>query len=135
MTAATQLPPEPTSARTARDFTRYTVAPDRGHEVAEVAALVVSELVTNAVLHARSEILLRLDVGEGTVRIEVVDRSPDELVPPGSPSLDAERGRGLGIVAAVSRRWGVELDRGAKTVWCELDAALDRSSRRSRGDR
>jgi anti-sigma regulatory factor (Ser/Thr protein kinase) len=80
------------------------------------ARLVVSELVTNAVKHARTRIELTIVLRAAVVRIEVTDFGVDR------PQLwvGDEGGRGIPIVEALSRDWGV-LDLGsAKTVWCEL---------------
>lgn len=88
---------------------------------ADDAALLVSELATNAVLHARSEFTVRLQVDRGRIRVEVVDRNSRvpsfAVVPP-----DAHSGRGLMLVQALASAWGVEshADDG-KTIWFELD--------------
>ncbi|MDJ0347663.1 ATP-binding protein [Streptomyces sp. H10-C2] len=90
-------------------------------EVADSAAVVLSELVTNAVRHAHvspgREIETRyLRVGDG-VRIEVHDAAEQR---PGraTPSAEAEHGRGLFIVDALSECWGVsERDGAGKSVW------------------
>jgi anti-sigma regulatory factor (Ser/Thr protein kinase) len=81
------------------------------------ARLVVSELVTNAVLHARTPIELTLVIREGVLRIEVTDLGVDR---PQRWARDESSGRGLPIVEAVGRAWGV-IDLGSsKTVWCEV---------------
>ena len=93
--------------------------------VVEDAVTVISELVTNAVVHAAPPVRLRLalaDPPEGrTVRIEVSDGSPR---PPQvrAPSTSAPGGRGLRIVAALTTRHGVLPTAGGKTVWAELRA-------------
>lgn len=82
--------------------------------------LVVSELVTNAVLHARSGCTLRLSRRGDAVRVDVVDGgegSPD----PYQPDENAEHGRGLYLISAMSSAWGVEpITSGGKSVWAEL---------------
>jgi sigma-B regulation protein RsbU (phosphoserine phosphatase) len=86
------------------------------------ARLVVSELVTNAVLHAATEIELNVVVRIDAIRIEVTDLGIDlpHLWAGDDTSGHATRGRGLPIVEALSYAWGVvELGAG-KTVWCEL---------------
>ena len=82
-------------------------------------ALAVSELVTNAVLHGRDPIVLRLVRGERSVRVEVQDGSP---VSPSFSMLDptAVTGRGLMLISAASDRWGVEPTPEGKQVWFEL---------------
>jgi anti-sigma regulatory factor (Ser/Thr protein kinase) len=84
------------------------------------AQLAVSELVTNAVVHAGSSLTVRLRVG-GWVRLEVSDADPRPVDPPPMAEPDRESGRGLRLVANVSRAWGVERDPRGKTVWCELE--------------
>jgi anti-sigma regulatory factor (Ser/Thr protein kinase) len=84
-------------------------------------ALLVSELATNAVLHARSDFMVRVEAGHGRVRVEVFDRNSRlptfAVVPP-----DAYSGRGLMLVQALASSWGVEShsDNG-KTIWFELN--------------
>lgn len=83
--------------------------------------LALSELITNAVLHGRSPILLRLVLSDRHVRVEVGDAS---TVSPSFSMLDptAVTGRGLVLISAVSDRWGVEPDADGKRVWFELHA-------------
>jgi anti-sigma regulatory factor (Ser/Thr protein kinase) len=81
------------------------------------ARLVVSELVTNAVVHARTAIELTLQVHDRILRIEVTDLGVDR---PQRWARDESSGRGLPIIEALGRAWGV-IDLGSsKTVWCEL---------------
>jgi anti-sigma regulatory factor (Ser/Thr protein kinase) len=85
----------------------------------ERARLVVSELVANAVVHARSEVTVRCRVS-GCVRLEITDTAADVVPVPQDAALDRLGGRGLQLVAGMSERWGVERAPGAKTVWCEM---------------
>ncbi|MCP9957428.1 MULTISPECIES: ATP-binding protein [Streptomyces] len=81
------------------------------------AVLVVSELVTNAVQHGKGEVGLRISASAGELCIEVSDGSttPARLRSAGE---DAEDGRGLLLVAALARTWGVSDD--GTTTWCTL---------------
>lgn len=81
--------------------------------------LALSELVTNAVLHGRDPIVLRLVRTDHCVRVEVGDGS---AVSPSFSMLDptAVTGRGLMLISAASDRWGVEPDPDGKRVWFEL---------------
>jgi len=88
----------------------------------EDGELALSELVTNAVLHGRDPIILRLVRTDHCVRVEVGDGSP---VSPSFSMLDptAVTGRGLMLISAASDRWGVEPDPQGKRVWFELHSA------------
>lgn len=118
-----ELQPDATAASAARRFVGRTLGPEAPPEVIDAASLVASELVTNAVLHAGTTVRLSLLwTEEGSVRIEVADQSPN----PASPrhySDDSATGRGLVLVGALARRWGVDLSDGGggKTVWAELE--------------
>jgi anti-sigma regulatory factor (Ser/Thr protein kinase) len=88
--------------------------------------LVISELVTNAVLHAPESptITLELLMTGCAIRVLVSDRSPCKPEHRSHPTpRSAERGRGVELVDALAERWGTE-SRGpaGKTVWCELRA-------------
>ncbi|WP_414504685.1 ATP-binding protein [Streptomyces sp. NEAU-L66] len=115
------LPRRPESVATARRLVRTALAAWGLEELADDGALVVSELVTNAVQHARSEVI-RLVVsrpGPATVRIGVVDKSkaPPRHRPPGS---EDDSGRGLVLLAALTAAWGTDRLPWGKRVWGEL---------------
>lgn len=116
-----ELQPRPASAAAARRMARAFAARNRlGYDVADALCLVVSELVTNAVLHARTVLVLTLELRPGVARIGVRDHSPATLsVRNYSP--EAVTGRGLGVVAALSRTWGIVADGVGKLVWAEFD--------------
>ena len=82
------------------------------------ARLLVSELVTNAVLHAGTEIEVNVVVRFDAIRIEVTDLGVD--LPQRWVHEDDTSGRGLPIVEALACTWGVVELGGGKTVWCEL---------------
>ncbi len=86
-------------------------------DLASDAALVVTELAANAVVHARSAFTVTLTAGQDTVRICVRDTVP---LPAGDAGLPAEPLHGLGAVAAMAARWGAEEVVGGKDVWAEL---------------
>ena len=90
-------------------------------ELAPESAVVVSELATNAILHARAEVFdVSVCLTATGVRISVHDPSP---VAPAARrySSHAETGRGLHLVGALCARWGVDPLPSRKTVWAELD--------------
>jgi anti-sigma regulatory factor (Ser/Thr protein kinase) len=114
------LPADPSSVSKARRFVRAALDGAGGAEFDEGAVLLVSELVTNALLHARTgpEVILRLD-GD-SLWIGVRDGSP--VVPaPKRYRVDAATGRGLQLVERIAARWGVDSDGSGKVVWFELD--------------
>jgi anti-sigma regulatory factor (Ser/Thr protein kinase) len=85
----------------------------------ETTETLVNELVTNAVLHARSILILHVDAGGSQVRVGVEDLSSNHPQP-GQPPVDAEHGRGLMLVDALSTAWGWDRTPTGKTVWFEL---------------
>ena len=89
--------------------------------VLEDTAIVVNELVSNAVEHAGGEASLELAVSRygDLLRISLADPSP---VHPVELRVDhrAARGRGVHLIAVLCRRWGAEAHRGGKRVWCEI---------------
>jgi anti-sigma regulatory factor (Ser/Thr protein kinase) len=94
-------------------------------EARQQLALLVSELVTNAVLHANvlpgAPVRLRITMRSGRARIEVRDGGAGfDAASSGGPDALGVDGRGLVIVAALSDSWGVVRDSGGCTVWCEV---------------
>ncbi|MFD3557915.1 ATP-binding protein [Streptomyces goshikiensis] len=107
-----------------RDFTRQALRDwgwDR-RETAEDALLVVSELVTNAGLHAHGCHELVLTAGEG-LRIEVVDGDTAPPRPQAVRRLGVPGGRGLYIVQRLADRWGSRAHGTGKVVWAEFGAS------------
>lgn len=113
------VPQHPTGARQARQMTRQQLRDWKLTEQSEVAELLVSELITNALTHGRSPIRLRLKTWHGTLRCEVTDHQA--ALPQARPlSPDSEAGRGMHLVDLLSERWGVQSKAYCKTVWFEL---------------
>jgi len=91
-----------------------------GHGAAsDDARLVISELVTNAVIHARSPFSVSVRAAAGTLRLAVHDQSPAQPNPPG-PDPGRASGRGLQLVCALARQWGIERRPPGKVIWAEL---------------
>jgi anti-sigma regulatory factor (Ser/Thr protein kinase) len=93
-------------------------------EDVESAALVVSELVTNAVVHAGTPVELQVELDGRLLRLRVADGDGRPPVPRRAVSDSLSTGRGLRLLEVLSTRWGVEpvRDSGSsgKVVWCEL---------------
>ncbi|GAA1235291.1 ATP-binding protein [Prauserella halophila] len=123
-------PRSPTEARHAVD-----TALDSGDEsTRQNVLLLVTELVTNAVVHGRPPCTLRVRTGAERLRIEVSDADPRRpvLLHPGP---DVDHGRGLLLVAALADDWGVDqadhsVDPRGKVVWAELPFAPPASPER-----
>ncbi|WP_189934141.1 ATP-binding protein [Streptomyces aurantiogriseus] len=116
------FPADPGAVRTARSAVRGQLRGWELDSLGDIAALLVSELVTNALRHATGPIGVRLvrPAGlEGVLLVEVSDPLPD---PPRERVAlpDDESGRGLQLVASSSRRWGTRPGDNGKTVWFEL---------------
>jgi anti-sigma regulatory factor (Ser/Thr protein kinase) len=118
------LPPTTDSVPVARRWVRSRLA----HADADVdtATLLVSEVVTNAILHARTTVTLSVEVVGEVVRIAVRDGSP---VRPRIHSFTATSatGRGLRLLDRLAKRWGVDPDpaSGGKVVWFEVGDASE----------
>jgi anti-sigma regulatory factor (Ser/Thr protein kinase) len=123
------LPPEPRSATRARQLTREQLAALCPDEAIEVAALLVTELVSNAVLHARTDIVLMVDVTPGRVILRVRDGS-DATPIQQRYGVDAATGRGIALVEQLASAWGVDRSEDGKEVWCQIDfpVAADRKT-------
>ncbi|MET8950303.1 ATP-binding protein [Streptomyces sp. NPDC004393] len=119
------LPAVPSAVRAARSSVRGLLRRwGTGAGTGDNAVLVVSELVTNVVLHTASErVLCRVSTDGHRLRIEVEDQSLSGTVPArGCPGPDDQGGRGLVLVGALSGDWGMRdapHDSG-RVVWAEL---------------
>ncbi len=119
---STRLARDPRSPRAARAFVRRTLEAWRLQRPLDTAVLLVSELVTNAVTHAGSDVRVVLRLTEHTARVEVADQAntPPPL-PQRNHNAAAGSGRGLRMVSSLARRWGTYHESaGGKTVWFEL---------------
>jgi anti-sigma regulatory factor (Ser/Thr protein kinase) len=117
---AGQLPAQSESPRAARGL--ITDALRRwglDKELVADAQLVVTELATNAVVHARTAFSVHVRHDASAVRISVTDSSCAEPSL-GNPAQHDLSGRGLWLVSRLASRWGVEPTHAGKTVWAEL---------------
>ena len=115
------LEPRPTSAAEARRIVAKALR-TLDVETRDLAVLLASELVTNAVLYAEGEIHLSIEPFEARWRISVSDESERPVTPKHVPNT-ATSGRGLSLVDRLSLAWGVEMHEGGKDVWFELPRA------------
>ncbi|MFI5764932.1 ATP-binding protein [Streptomyces sp. NPDC051563] len=113
-----------------RDFTRRALGDWGwdGTETAEDSLLLVSELLTNASLHAGGCHELVLTSGE-TLRIEVYDGTTDLPLLHPAPRHGTPGGHGLHIVERLSDRWGTHTHPHGKAVWAEIEASRLKSGR------
>lgn len=123
-TASLRLLPEPTAPREARAFLASELRTwGVDDDVVDTAQLCLSEVVTNAVHHARTVADLRISLEEGVLTVVVRDFGAGAEAP---TPLDGEDplvvfGRGLMLVEAMTERWGSEHDAGGTTVWFAID--------------
>jgi anti-sigma regulatory factor (Ser/Thr protein kinase) len=122
---------DPSSTTAARRFASELIEQWGYDGVAGDAALCVSELAANALIHARGPFTVTIRPAGAGVRVDVIDPRPDQLpvvVPLVGTAVDlTERsttGRGLQIVATLADRWGVSTTKGAKAVWIELSGRI-----------
>jgi anti-sigma regulatory factor (Ser/Thr protein kinase) len=120
--ACLELEDKPTLVQTARAFAASVAAAWHFDALRDDVVLVTSELVGNAVLHARSSIrvTLRSDGRSGLV-VEVEDENTRMPTQASCPQ-DATSGRGLALVAKLSSAWGARPAGQGKVVWARLSA-------------
>ena len=124
MTAALSLAPDPGAPQQARRFVAATLDDDALAEAREIAELLVSELVTNAVVHAASHVDVEVERDDTGVLVRVRDADTGPLVmrAGGGSELD-EGGRGFLLVDRLAEAWGTEHRGGRKCVWFRLATA------------
>ncbi|MBR8740574.1 SpoIIE family protein phosphatase [Nocardiopsis sp. MG754419] len=136
--ARREFPPAPETAAAAREFVHDTLlgwgVPDPFDDI----ILLVSELVTNAVIHADSSLEVTVRRSEGSTEVMVTDSAPERAVPQAgplavdtTPSTDNERSGGLGLAlaSAIASSWGVSYGRNDKAVWFRIeDKGADHTS-------
>lgn len=115
---ARDLPRSPVAAAIARQHV-WRFCSGLPRDLVEVATLLTSELVTNAVRHARGSIRLAMNRDRAMLHIEVSDDSPDPPVVRNAHPTDTG-GRGVMLVDRLAAGWGVAMRNGGKVVWFRL---------------
>jgi anti-sigma regulatory factor (Ser/Thr protein kinase) len=114
-----EIPAGANAPRTARQLVDDVMVLWECDDIDDVAALLTSELVTNVVRHARTDLLLEVSLRSSLLRVAASDDDPT------MPQLrqtdpDAESGRGLYLIDALAHQWGVEPRADGKTVWFDV---------------
>jgi anti-sigma regulatory factor (Ser/Thr protein kinase) len=112
----TELKSDPASVKAARDFVAAALKVWDVADLSDVAVLLTSELVTNAVIHARTAIRLCASYAQPELLVEVSDGSATVADVTESGPFSTS-GRGLSLVQALATRWGVRVEDVGKTVW------------------
>jgi anti-sigma regulatory factor (Ser/Thr protein kinase) len=120
------LPGRATSAGAGRQFLAARLAEWQLDHLSDGALVCVSEVITNAVVHAGSHAELSMRVTRGVLRVGVRDVGASAIPtvrPPATP--DDTHGRGLLLVEALSDKWGTIEEGGSKVVWFEMSTARE----------
>jgi anti-sigma regulatory factor (Ser/Thr protein kinase) len=112
------LPRGPTAPAQARRQVS-AVCQDLHRDVTNIATLLTSELVTNALVHGCGAIEMTIDLTPGQLRVDVQDESSQQPKMQAS-NVDSTRGRGLLLLERLASSWGVRKSNGGKGVWFTL---------------
>lgn len=126
-----EVGPDPAEVGRARRWARSRLAGSGigdDEPLAETLVLLISELVTNAVVHTGCPAVLRMLFGAdgpaaGTVRVEVADTSDRPPLQRHAKGEDTN-GRGLELVDGLADRWGWQREGAGKSIWCEVDRGV-----------
>jgi anti-sigma regulatory factor (Ser/Thr protein kinase) len=114
-----ELPVSRQAPALAREFLRSSTCAEHHSAVVDDAVLMVSELVTNSVLHGGPPVVVAVDCLADALQVRVRDGSRDLPAPRDADQTD-ENGRGLALVAEMSADWGVDPVADGKHVWFVL---------------
>lgn len=125
LTAALVLPPDWAAPRAGRRHLEAVCgALGTAPAAVDVARVLVSELVSNAVIHGRSNPRLSVGAGSGGVLFVGVGDDDSRYPVVQDEDVDSLSGRGLRLLESLASRWGVRPDPPGKLVWFELDPAF-----------
>lgn len=120
-TADLDLECDDRAPRSARQFVAAVLAHENRSRLAPAALPIVSELVTNAVIHTGCDwLMVRVAAHSDRVRLSVFDSAPDSLPRLDSRSDDLDSCMGLRIVDHLAANWGYCVHERSKEVWCDL---------------
>jgi serine phosphatase RsbU (regulator of sigma subunit)/anti-sigma regulatory factor (Ser/Thr protein kinase) len=144
LAATAAYEPEPAAAAAARRFVRDTLrswrVADHADRLVDDAVLLTSELVTNAIVHAGTQLQVSCHLDGNEIEVAVRDRHPSRTIgdkPAAADNAERTSGRGLMLPAALASSWGVSYARTAKAVWFRLaldPVALGQAEPEERGD-
>jgi sigma-B regulation protein RsbU (phosphoserine phosphatase) len=119
-----RFPAQRASVAAARQFVTESLLDAGVTSVLDDARLLVSELATNAVVHANTDFSVAVHVSAGRVYVEVRDGDPTELDLAGLSALPemVPGGQGLRIVGRLAGSWGARVEDHGKVVWFSVDA-------------
>lgn len=124
MRARATFPPAPASSTAARRFVVDRLREWGAEGLADDAAVLVSELVSNVVAHAGTDARVEATLDDGRLHVAVSDGSAELPVPlahfPHDGPLEGLHGRGLRILGALADSWAIEPTSDGKRVWFEL---------------
>ena len=125
-----ELPPAvdsvPRARRVALDYAASVMEAEQLHNL----ALVVTEVVSNAVRHAnaREDVRLAMTPKDGFLCVQVTDSGHGLIPRPGAMTTPQGAGYGLFLVEHLTRRWGMTRERGRTRVWFEIDCGAERAA-------
>jgi anti-sigma regulatory factor (Ser/Thr protein kinase) len=118
--AGASFPADPSSPARARQLVMAALRRwGLSEQLVDDATLIVSELASNAVRHARSCFSVSLELRGSTLRLAAADATPLGMSTP-AWELNPQQLHGLGVIQEISRCWGVQGTRDGKIVWAEL---------------
>jgi anti-sigma regulatory factor (Ser/Thr protein kinase) len=117
------LAPDPSATAIARQLVEDACRAWRLGHVRDAAKLVITELVSNVVRHARTEMEISLVASPGALRLAVRDGNPAPPRSDVSEAALAESGRGLVVIQALAIEWGATPSGGGKVVWAVLSTS------------
>lgn len=117
---AVTLPPNDHSPARGRQFVREVLLRIALPDIVDTAVLLASELITNAILHGRSEVELTVEITQAGVKVSAADMNSRLPIMQSADQLALD-GRGIAIVNLLASSWGVTATEGGKVVWFCLD--------------